>query len=131
MSPGCHRRSTDFRSGSGNTAGNVCRSKISETSESICRLWQDSRPFPVHRLSDGCVCECVIAMPFLSPAEPPVLGMFHPSQGCFPDAHSEQYRLFLMPSPSYTHYRSTHAVASPCWGWQEIRIPSGLKTGRR
>lgn len=62
MSPGCCRRSTDFRSGAGNTAGNVCRSDISKPSEFVCRLWQDSHPFPVHMLEHwflASLCVCV------------------------------------------------------------------------
>lgn len=37
-----------------------------------------------------CVRVCVTALPFLPSVEPPVPGMFHPSQRCFQDAHPEQ-----------------------------------------
>lgn len=51
-----------------NTAGNICRSDLSEPSESVCWLRQDRRPFPVHTLQPRllaslresvCVCVCV------------------------------------------------------------------------
>lgn len=78
-----------------NTAGNICRSDLSEPSESVCWLRQDRRPFPVHTLQPRLLASlresvCVTALPFLPPAEPPVPGMFHPPQRCFQDAHPEQ-----------------------------------------
>lgn len=66
MSSGCCRQSADFRIGAGNMDGNVCRTDLSDPFESVCRLWQDRHPFPVHTLQASlCVCVCVIALPFL------------------------------------------------------------------
>ena len=68
------------------------------------------------------MCVCVIALPFLPPVEPPVPGMFHPSQRCFQDAHPEQYKLFLMLTlflRSNTHtltHTHTHTYTYTC-GW--------------
>lgn len=57
MSPGSCRHSADFRIGAGNTAGNVCRSDLSEPFKSVCKT---GAHFRFTRLNPGfqrhCVC---------------------------------------------------------------------------